>query len=286
MAKKLLFVLLLIVTLVSFCKESKKEVKQEVFDINALPKDWVKLTEKNEKFIVFNSCDSGNLLLNISKKGNNFEILLHGQQEDASFEILKANQQKDTVFITTKSLDSNKKQVFKFFWTNKQKGLGRWTTKYPNGLVSDFTFVTNENQNNFEIIDQPCKECWGEECDEIEKNKEQTDKPIAVIKKTFDDYVSNEESTDSDKSKDLMSKSIKAIGVITSAEDFEILINVWMYYDPTDFPSRDLVYSVLEKNKIESSKAVKNRIKNKKEWESIDSAPFSELNYLIKMLEK
>lgn len=268
------------------CKESNEEIKQKSFDINTLPKNWVKLTEKNKKFIVFNSCDSGNLLLNISKKGNNFEILLHGQQEDSSFKILETKQLKDTVFITTISIDSNKKQSFKFFWTKKQQGVGRWITKFPNGFISDFTFVTNEKQNNFETIDQPCRECWGDECDELEKNSAKTDTSITIIKKIFDDYVAFQESTDSPASKDLMSKTIKSIDKITAAEDFEILINVWMYYDPTDFPSRDLVFSVLEKNKVESINAIKNRIKNKKDWETSDSAPYSELNNLIKQLEK
>ena len=59
-----------------------------------------------------------------------------------------------------------------------------------------------------------------------------------------------------------------------------------MYYDPTDFPSRKLVYAVLEKNKKESIKAIQNRIKNKKEWEKTDSAPYSELENLIKALKK
>lgn len=278
--------LLLIITILSSCKESNEEIKQKSFDINTLPKDWVKLTKKNKKFIVFNSCDSGNLLLNISKKGNNFEILLHGQQEDASFKILETKQLKDTVFITTKSIDSNKKQSFKFFWTNKQKGVGRWITKFPNGFVSDFIFVTNDKQNNFETMNQPCRECWGDECDEIEKNSAKTDTSITNIKKIFDDYLEFQESTDSQESKDLMSKSIQSIEKITVIEDFEILINVWMYYDPTDFPTRKLVFPVLEKNKSESINAIKNRIKNKKDWENSDSAPFSELNNLIIQLEK
>ena len=44
--------------------------------------------------------------------------------------------------------------------------------------------------------------------------------------------------------------------------------------------------SLLEKNKVESINAIKNRIKNKKDWETSDSAPYSELNNLIKQLEK
>jgi hypothetical protein len=65
------------------CTENKKVV----FDLNSFPQDWVRLTDKNGKLVVYNSCDAGNLLVTISKKGESFEVLLHGQQEDYDFDI-------------------------------------------------------------------------------------------------------------------------------------------------------------------------------------------------------
>ncbi|VXC09757.1 conserved hypothetical protein [Flavobacterium sp. 9AF] len=68
---------------------------------------------------------------------------------------------------------------------------------------------------------------------------------------------------------------------VENEEDLELLINMWMYYDPTDFNSRDLIFEVLKKNKERSIKAIQNRIENKEEWEQNESAPFSELFILL-----
>ena len=251
------------------------------FDLNTFPKEWVRLTDKNDKLIIYNSCDAGNLLLTISKKGEKFGLLLHGQQEDYDYEILESTQLGDTVFIKTKWTDSDTKQDFKFFWTNKEKGLGRWITAYFGGKTRDYTFVLADRQNDFEKVDQPCRECWGDECDEIEKEK-----PILSIKKVFDDYVKYQESTDSQDDKDLMTKSLESLNKLTDQNELDIIINVWMYYDPTDFPSRNLVYKILENSRPESIKAVKTRINNKKGWETDDTAPYSELKDLLKQLDK
>ena len=281
MRKIILYIIFFTALIITSCNDKKTPSNQEDFDLNTLPKKWIRLTKKDNKLVVFNSCDSGNLLLTISNVKKNFEILLHGEQEDSYIKILKINQIKDTVFMETKYIDSNEKQSFKFFWINKDQGLARFITKYSDGFVSDNVFVTTEKQNNFEKIDQPCKECWGDECNEMENTVE----PIVVIKKIFDDYVTYQESTESDENRTIMSKNIKAI-TNAKADDLDVLINIWMYYDPTDFPSRKLVYAVLEKNKKESIKAIQNRIKNKKEWEKTDSAPYSELENLIKALKK
>ena len=82
-----------------------------------------------------------------------------------------------------------------------------------------------------------------------------------------------------------MTYSLKLLDKVTEPNELEILINVWMYYDPTDFPSRDLVFNILQKNLRESIQAIKIRINNKKEWETDDTAPYSKLNYLLKQLE-
>lgn len=121
---------------------------------------------------------------------------------------------------------------------------------------------------------------------ELIQFKKITLQPIIIIGRIFERYKNFEESTASEESKNLMSKNIKSIDKVTNEFDFEVLINVWMYYDPTDFPTRDLVFPILEKNKTESIQAIKDRIKNKKEWEDDDSAPFSELNHLIEKLQK
>lgn len=268
---------LFLLSIIAFCNQSTAVD----FDLNTIPKEWVRLTDKNGKFIVYNSCDSGNLHLTISKKGEKFGLLLHGQQEDYDYEILESIEVLDTVFIFAKWVDSDKKQDFKFFWINKEKGLGRWVTQYSGGTLSDNTFIVAERQNDFEKVDQPCRECWGDECDTIK-----IEQPILSIKRVFDEYIKFQESTDSQEDKELMAKSLKSIVKLSDSGELDILVNVWMYYDPTDFPCRTLVYDILENSRPESIEAVKNRIRLKKNWETDDTAPYSELKDLLKQLDR
>jgi hypothetical protein len=146
--------------------------KKDVFDYNSFPEHWVKLTEKNGNLVVFNSCDAGNMLLTFSKYTDRFELLLHGEQEDYNFEILETRHHSDTTYFKAKWKNTEEKQDFKFIWIDKEKGLGRFITLYSSGFTSDNLFVTSEKQTNFQKIDQPCKECWGDECDELENKQE------------------------------------------------------------------------------------------------------------------
>ena len=108
---------------------------------------------------------------------------------------------------------------------------------------------------------------------------------IQNIKFVFDDYVKYQESTDSKADKDLMTSSLKSLNKITNLNELEVLVNVWMYYDPTDFLSRPEINRILKISRPESIEAVKKRMANKKEWESEESAPYSDLKNLLKQLE-
>lgn len=114
----------------------------------------------------------------------------------------------------------------------------------------------------------------------------QVNSAIHSIQKVFEDYIQYQESTDSQDDKDLMKKSLESLKSLTNSSDLELLINVLLYYDPTDFPTRALVYRVLKDSKPESIVAVEKRKLNKKEWERENSAPYSELNDLKTALEK
>ncbi|MDB5256178.1 MAG: hypothetical protein JWM14_873 [Chitinophagaceae bacterium] len=116
-----------------------------------------------------------------------------------------------------------------------------------------------------------------------EKKNQET--PIQTIKRVFDGYVKYGESTDSKVNKADMTKSLQALKTVTQPEDLELLINVWMYYDPTDYADIPLVYKVLKQNKNASIQAVKARIKNKKDWEQEGLAPYSDLPKLLQRLE-
>lgn len=146
--------------------------RKTLYDVKTLPTEWVRLTKTSEGLVVYNTCDAGNLLLTITHTGKKSEIFLHGQQEDQEFEILNAYQTKnDTIVVKTKWKGTRTAQDFKFIPAEKEKHLGRWITTYPSGMTSNNIFVTTEKQMHYPKIDQPCKECWGEECDDEVKNE-------------------------------------------------------------------------------------------------------------------
>ncbi|MGG9964658.1 hypothetical protein [Ferruginibacter sp. SUN106] len=110
--------------------------------------------------------------------------------------------------------------------------------------------------------------------------------PRQVITKIFKEYVKNEESVDGEDNKALMTKSFKSLAKSCQPGDFPILLNTWMYYDPTDFPTRALIQPIFIKYKTATIKAINNRIKAKKYWESKNRAPYSELWDLKKELSR
>jgi hypothetical protein len=120
---------------------------------------------------------------------------------------------------------------------------------------------------------------------QIVKQDIATKQHIDKIRKIFENYIKHQESTDSPDDKDLMSKSVKSLTSLSNKDELELLINVWMYYDPTDYPDIPEIYRILKNSRPLSIKAVKNRIDNKKEWETDDTAPYSDLQDLLKRLE-
>jgi len=82
-----------------------------------------------------------------------------------------------------------------------------------------------------------------------------------------------------------MSKSLKSLAIVTKKDELDLLINVWMYYDPTDYPDIPEIFRIFKNNRAHSIQAVKNRIDNKKEWETDERAPYSDLKNLLQRLE-
>lgn len=100
------------------------------------------------------------------------------------------------------------------------------------------------------------------------------------------DYTSAGESVDTESNKKTITDCLKGLeNTELTGQDFNRLIELWMYYDPTDFPTRDLVLVLFKTRKSESIKAINKRIDEKESWEDEDNAPFSELKYFIEQLE-
>ena len=110
--------------------------------------------------------------------------------------------------------------------------------------------------------------------------------PIKTVKRVFKDYIKNSESTDSQENKDSISKALKRLQVSSKEKDLSLLIEVWMYYDPTDFPTRGLIEPIFFKNKTSAHNATRMRILMRAKGEDKDSAPFSDLYDLRNRLSK
>jgi len=112
------------------------------------------------------------------------------------------------------------------------------------------------------------------------------DSSINTINKIFNSYIKKSENIDSKKNKELFTKVVKSLKNVTDQKNLLVLVNVWMYYDPTDLPTRELVEPIFFNNKKAAAIAVRNRIKNKKKWEMKDRPPYSELYSLLAALAK
>lgn len=155
-----------------FCVQFEK-VKTEPFDISTLPTDWTRLTMTDSIPIIYSTCDGGNRLISITTRNEKPGLLLHGQQEDYEFELIEAvKTESNIILITTKWRETEKRQIFRFSWTNEEKGLAKWETVYSTGFSPSDEFVMKEFEYKYQKVEQPCIECWDEEdCELMERNK-------------------------------------------------------------------------------------------------------------------
>ena len=113
--------------------------------------------------------------------------------------------------------------------------------------------------------------------------KSTDESPIKIVDKVFREYIKYSESTDSRDDKEAMQSALQALQAKHDTKDLDILINVWMYYDPTDFPTGDLIMPIFETDPGATLTAIEKRIKKKKKWENKETAPYSDL---IELREK
>jgi len=114
----------------------------------------------------------------------------------------------------------------------------------------------------------------------VGQNVKETKTSIRTINEICTAYKHSCENVESQKNQDAFKKAINSLNIISNEKDFQILIEAWMYYDPTDFPTRSLIEPVLIKNKKLALKAVNKRLANKTEWEYEYTAPYSDLSSL------
>jgi hypothetical protein len=110
------------------------------------------------------------------------------------------------------------------------------------------------------------------------------DTPIQTVERIFNQYVAFSEGTDSKENKDAMTDALMALQKSSDQRDLPLLIDVWMYYDPTDFPVRNFVEPVFNKDKSAALHAIDERLKHKRPSEEKDLAPYADLLELKRRL--
>jgi len=113
------------------------------FDYKALPAEWAALTYtgEGEKYVIFED-ETLTIVANTLIYWNN------------RYDILKSYQIGDTVVISTKihtiSLGEYEPN-FKFFWFDKDKGIGKWTADDEN-LGNSGLFVIKEKMSEYPMV--------------------------------------------------------------------------------------------------------------------------------------
>ncbi|WP_291117920.1 hypothetical protein [Flavobacterium sp. UBA6135] len=222
-----------------------------------------------------------------TKSKSNFEKIIIEIETVDFIEIKNTVGQSDTLKNHTKRLTYDQKKLFvEKFNSSKSNGLRKSISLYfidvhfKDGTKRSFRingkYIKENNDYSFDLGDSKLIETvWNE----LNVNH------IKNIRYVFEDYIQYQESTDSQADKDLMTKSLKTLTTVIDKDDLDLLINVWMYYDPTDYPDIPEIFRILKDSRPHSIEAVKNRINIKKEWETDDSAPFSDLKNLLQRLE-
>ena len=265
---KIIYYLSLLV-LVYSCKSKQPKIEQY-----QIPKDWIQLTKTDSALIIFNSCDHGNLLINISDSN----ILLMGTQEDYKYKIEQINYLKNgSIAYILSELGNKDKLVFKFRWIDLQQGIGEWELRFNEKNITQEYFVSKINKKLFKEYNQPIKECWEEE---VVFDEESQIKAIKTIRTIFEEFKDNQESVDSEDNKEAIKTALQNIHELKVYEDIKLLLDVWLYYDPTDFPTRKLIEPIFIVNESVVTEAIFRRIKYKYEWEDETGSAIEDLNNL------
>lgn len=110
--------------------------------------------------------------------------------------------------------------------------------------------------------------------------------PLKTMERIFKSYIKQTESTDTETNKEAMEKALKSLLSKSDSKDLSLILEVWMYYDPTDFPTRHLIQPIFVKHKKAALSAINKRLNHKKKWEKIETAPYNDLMMLKGQLEK
>ncbi len=245
------------------------------FDVGELPQDWIALTETDSGMVIFNPCDHINEEIRLIET-DSVTLLQHLEGHEATMGKIVHTYKtpEDTIMLDVDWIDWDKSAVYKFTWIDQSKGIAEWVAIYNNREYYS-TMVIKEHEMEYPTVEQPCIECWGDECELWDR-----DDAIEDIRKVYEDYMESGEKTDHRADKELILEALKKVEIALEPEQYKVILNVWMYYDPADFDFEGNIERILMIDPAKGAAAILTRMADKEKWESLDHPPLSELNKL------
>ena len=172
-------------------------------------------------------------------------------------------------------------------WCKTETNLnGKFELSNITGNCPPMTIVINDKQYKKVEISIPA---GGEQTIKLERIEQPKPKFIDYkdalknIRKIYNEFIVDEDGIDGEDNKNTMTQCLDNLQEVTNKKDLELLVDVWYYYDPTDYSCRDLVLRVLLLNKAKSIDIVKNKLKY---IQKSDDTLYNDYNHLLSQLEK
>jgi hypothetical protein len=139
---------------------------------DTFPAEWTEITLKDTKWVIYHPCDGANFTLVFSERDNaNFIDVLSGNMTD-EYKLISIDQ---TIYpksaLIARALNGSKQNSFTFEKKDGRIVLTMSDLPYDDGdcnpsVIKKYMIPKNES-GSYPQFKQPCKECWGEECDSI-----------------------------------------------------------------------------------------------------------------------
>lgn len=158
-----------------FCGQGLKRADSEApvvypTDLSEIGGEWVELTATDSGWIIYETCDGGNMQMRLLKDNQDWALHFYGQQEDYTYWVDQQLKQEGSpgwrLLIHTDWDTTQLPLVLKPIPENPELLEMQFTSSQ--GYIYTHRLVKSSAQHKFLSVEQDCYECWGEGCDEFE----------------------------------------------------------------------------------------------------------------------
>jgi hypothetical protein len=108
--------------------------------------------------------------------------------------------------------------------------------------------------------------------------------PVQTINRIFTAYMAQAEATDILENKEAMAMAINTLkkddAKTYDKKELNLLVRVWLDYNPPNFRTRKLVEPLLSRNKVATIEVINELLLYTQSWQSRNSSPGSDLEKL------